>query len=75
MPLSEADIEAALARAQDPNTGKDFVAGKSVKRIAVAPDGVVVDLVLPYPPGASTRSCGGSSTTPWRRCRVRAASP
>ena len=49
MPLSEADIEAALARAQDPNTGKDFVAGKSVKRIAVAPDGVVVDLVLPYP--------------------------
>jgi ATP-binding protein involved in chromosome partitioning len=49
MPLSEADIQAALARVVDPNTGKDFVAAKTVKRIALDGGAVNVDIVLPYP--------------------------
>ena len=49
MALSEADVQAALRRVVDPNTGKDFVAGKAVKKIAVSGGTVDVDLVLAYP--------------------------
>jgi ATP-binding protein involved in chromosome partitioning len=49
MPLSEADIQAALTRVVDPNTGKDFVGGKTVKRIAIDGSSVRVEIVLPYP--------------------------
>jgi ATP-binding protein involved in chromosome partitioning len=49
MPLSEADIQAALTRVVDPNTGKDFVGGKTVKRIAIDGSAVRVEIVLPYP--------------------------
>ena len=49
MALSEADVQAALARVVDPNTGKDFVAAKAVKKIAVSDGGVAVELALGYP--------------------------
>ena len=35
MSLTEQQIKAALAVAVDPNTGKDFVAGKAVKNIKI----------------------------------------
>ena len=35
MPLSEADVQAVLAKLVDPNTGKDFVATRSARNIKV----------------------------------------
>ena len=35
MSLTEQQIKTALAVAVDPNTGKDFVAGKAVKNIKI----------------------------------------
>ncbi|HVF63538.1 MAG TPA: iron-sulfur cluster carrier protein ApbC [Casimicrobiaceae bacterium] len=49
MALSEADVQKSLATVVDPNTGRDFVASKSVKKIAVDGGDVVVDIVLGYP--------------------------
>jgi ATP-binding protein involved in chromosome partitioning len=49
MAISEADIQARLRALIDPNTGRDFVAGKAVKKIAVAGSDVVVDIQLGYP--------------------------
>ncbi len=49
MALSEADIQARLAGLVDPNTGKDFVSGKAVKKISVTGADAVVDVQLGYP--------------------------
>jgi len=49
MAITEADVTARLAALVDPNTGKSFVAGKAVKKIAVAGADVSVDLQLGYP--------------------------
>jgi len=49
MALTEADIQNALSRVVDPNTGKDFVTTKSVKRIGVDGSAVAVELALAYP--------------------------
>ena len=49
MAITEADVTARLAALVDPNTGKSFVAGKAVKKIAVAGADVTVDLQLGYP--------------------------
>jgi ATP-binding protein involved in chromosome partitioning len=49
MALTEADVQGALARTIDPNTGKDFVAGKAVKKVTIQDGTVHVDLVLAYP--------------------------
>jgi ATP-binding protein involved in chromosome partitioning len=49
MPVTEQDVKAALAEIVDPNTGKDLVATKSAKKVAVAGDDVSVDLELAYP--------------------------
>ena len=49
MSLSEQQIKAALSAAVDPNTGKDFVAGKAVKNIKVNGADVSFDLELAYP--------------------------
>ncbi len=49
MALSEADIQARLAGLVDPNTGKDFVSGKAVKKITVSGADAVVDVQLGYP--------------------------
>ena len=47
--LTEADVQDALARVVDPNTGKDLVASKAVKKVAVSGSGVAVELALAYP--------------------------
>ena len=49
MSLSEEQIRTALATAVNPNTGKDFVAGKSVKNIKFDGNDVSFDIELGYP--------------------------
>jgi len=49
MAITEAAVTARLSALVDPNTGKSFVAGKAVKKIAVAGAAVTVDLQLGYP--------------------------
>ena len=49
MPLSEADVQAVLAKIVDPNTGKDFVATRSVKGVKIAGGSVSLEIELGYP--------------------------
>ena len=49
MSLTEQQIKTALAAAVDPNTGKDFVAGRAVKNIRIDGDDVSFDVELGYP--------------------------
>jgi ATP-binding protein involved in chromosome partitioning len=49
MALTQADIQASLRTLADPNTGKDFVSGKSVKKIETDGSEVTVDIQLGYP--------------------------
>jgi ATP-binding protein involved in chromosome partitioning len=49
MPIAESDVQARLKTLLDPNTGRDFVSGKAVKKVAVAGADVAVDIVLGYP--------------------------
>ncbi len=49
MSLTEQQIKTALAAAVDPNTGKDFVAGKAVKNVRIDGDDVSFDIELGYP--------------------------
>ncbi len=49
MPVTEQDVKAVLAEIVDPNTGKDLVATKSARKIAVSGSDVSVDIELAYP--------------------------
>src|SRR5258705_927135 len=49
MPLSEADVNAVLSKLVDPNTGKDFVATRSVKNVKIAGAAVALEIELGYP--------------------------
>src|SRR5690348_1627926 len=49
MSLSEADVQSALSRVVDPNTGKDFSASRAVKSVKVDGGKVSVDIELGYP--------------------------
>src|SRR6187455_2524942 len=49
MSLAEADVQARLKALIDPNTGRDFVAGKAVKKVAVDGNDVTVDIQIGYP--------------------------
>src|ERR1700716_4587945 len=49
MPISEPDVQASLRALNDPNTGRDFVSGKSVRKIQIDGNNVAVDLMLAYP--------------------------
>jgi ATP-binding protein involved in chromosome partitioning len=49
MALSEADVLASLRTLDDPNTGRDFVSGKSVRKVQIDGGNVTVDLMLAYP--------------------------
>jgi len=49
MPLSEADIQAALTRVVDPNTGKDFVSTRQVRNVRIEGGDVAFDVELGYP--------------------------
>src|SRR5438094_10344463 len=49
MSFSDADVQARLRALVDPNTGRDFVSSKSVRKIDVRNGDVALDLVLGYP--------------------------
>ena len=49
MSLTEQQVRTALAAAVDPNTGKDFVAGRAVRNIRIDGDDVAFDIELGYP--------------------------
>ncbi len=49
MAITEADVQGRLAALTDPNTGRDFVRGKSVKKVTISGSDVTVDLQLGYP--------------------------
>ncbi len=49
MAISELLIQSALKLCIDPNTGKDFVSGKSIKNIQIDGNDVSLDVVLGYP--------------------------
>src|SRR5438034_10564071 len=49
MPIAEADVQASLHALTDPNTGRDFVSAKSVRKVHLDGSNVVVDLQLAYP--------------------------
>ncbi len=49
MALVEADVLASLRTLNDPNTGRDFVSGKSVRKVQIDGGNVTVDLMLAYP--------------------------
>jgi ATP-binding protein involved in chromosome partitioning len=49
MSFTDADVQATLAKLIDPNTKKDFVAGKSVKNIKISGGNLSLDIQLGYP--------------------------
>ncbi|MEW6687984.1 MAG: iron-sulfur cluster carrier protein ApbC [Pseudomonadota bacterium] len=49
MPLSEADVRAALGKLVDPNTGKDFVASRALKSLKIADGRIALEIELGYP--------------------------
>lgn len=49
MAITEQQVQAALKELTDPNTGKDYVAGKAAKNIKVDGDNVSLDILLGYP--------------------------
>src|SRR5512141_1234568 len=49
MAFTEADVQTQLKSLIDPNTGRDFVASKSIRKIMVAGNDVALDVVLGYP--------------------------
>jgi ATP-binding protein involved in chromosome partitioning len=49
MPITEADVQASLRTLPDPNTGRDFVSTKSIRKILVDGSNVAVDVLLAYP--------------------------
>src|SRR3989454_7121725 len=49
MPISEADVQASLHGLVDPNTSRDFVSAKAVRKVSVDGSNVTVDLQLAYP--------------------------
>jgi ATP-binding protein involved in chromosome partitioning len=49
MAINEGDVHARLRALVDPNTGKDFVSGKAVKKVRIEDNDVSVDVQLGYP--------------------------
>ena len=73
MALTEADVQACLARIVDPNTGRDFVAGKSVRKIGLDGADVAIDLALGYPAKSQHESRRSWCATRSRRFPARDA--
>jgi ATP-binding protein involved in chromosome partitioning len=49
MPIAEADVQASLRALIDPNTGRDFVSTKSLRKVQLDGSNVAVELQLAYP--------------------------
>ena len=75
MAITEADVQSRLRALIDPNTGKDFVSGKAVKKVEVGAGGIVVDIQLGYPGEDAARDPEEADRTGSRaRCPARRAS-
>src|SRR6266498_4052441 len=49
MPITEGDVQTRLRALVDPNTGKDFITAKALKKVRVEGEAVTVDVQLGYP--------------------------
>ena len=49
MAISELQVQTALKEISDPNTGKDYVTGKSARNIRIDGNDIALDIVLGYP--------------------------
>ena len=49
MSIAEADVQASLHALIDPNTGRDLVSAKAVRKVQLDGSNVNVDLQLGYP--------------------------
>jgi ATP-binding protein involved in chromosome partitioning len=49
MSLKEAEIQSALAKLVDPNTGKDFVTARAARNLKITGDAVSLEIELGYP--------------------------
>jgi len=49
MSITESQVQSAIKQLIDPNTGKDFVATRSVKNLKISGDAVSLDIELGYP--------------------------
>jgi ATP-binding protein involved in chromosome partitioning len=49
MAFTETDVQNAMKQLTDPNTKKDFVAGKSVKNVKISGNDVLLEILLGYP--------------------------
>jgi ATP-binding protein involved in chromosome partitioning len=49
MPIAESQVQAALKSLVDPNTGKDFSAGRALKNLRISGDEVALEIELGYP--------------------------
>jgi ATP-binding protein involved in chromosome partitioning len=47
--VTEADVQACLRAVVDPNTGRDFVSGKAIRKVQVSGSDVAIDVMLGYP--------------------------
>ncbi len=47
--MNESDVLSALATCIDPNTGRDFIKDKAIKKVTVTGVDVAIDVVLGYP--------------------------
>jgi ATP-binding protein involved in chromosome partitioning len=47
--ITEPDVQKSLCELVDPNTGKDFVSGKAVRKVRVDGGDIAVDIQLGYP--------------------------
>jgi ATP-binding protein involved in chromosome partitioning len=62
MGITVEDVKAALAAVIDPNTGKDFVSGKSVKNIKLEGGNIALDIELGYPAKSQLAPIGAEVT-------------
>ena len=69
MAVSEQDLLAALAKVQDPHTGKDFVGTKALRNLQISGGDVAFEVELGYPaksliPGLDRKSTRLNSSHP-----------
>ena len=80
MAITEADVQTRLRALIDPNTGKDFVSGKAVRKIQIGAGDAIVDIQLGYPAKSQHEAirklvaseiaapCVSSAQTKWTSC-------
>src|SRR5512144_3261952 len=49
MAITEADVQKSMRELVDPNTGRDFVSGKAVRKVRIDGGDIAVDIQLGYP--------------------------